>query len=203
MKTIFATTGFALALATAGIVTAGNSVAAVPAAVSSTCSTCHGADGISSVSTFPNLAGQEKSYLETQLKAFRDHSRADARAQAYMWGIAGPLSDSSISALATYFSEQAPAAGQPVADAALVAQGKAIFDNGVASQGIPACQSCHGAQAQGMATFPRLAGQHRTYLVQQLMAFHDGSRQNAIMNANVKNMTEAQAQAVAAYIHTQ
>ena len=37
--------------------------------VSNACSKCHGAAGISISPLFPNLAGQQASYIETQLKA--------------------------------------------------------------------------------------------------------------------------------------
>ena len=56
------------------------------------CSTCHGAQGIGVSPTFPNLAAQTPQYLEAQLKAFRDRSRADPHAQAFMWGMAAQLS---------------------------------------------------------------------------------------------------------------
>jgi cytochrome c553 len=74
-----------------------------------TCGTCHGVNGRSVSPTFPNLAGQQAPYIELQLKAFKDQSRADPDAQAYMWGMASQLSDATISALAGYFSTQ-PAA---------------------------------------------------------------------------------------------
>src|SRR6202035_1178446 len=40
------------------------------------CSACHGLKGSSVSPTFPNLAGQTAPYIETQLKAFKDQSRA-------------------------------------------------------------------------------------------------------------------------------
>ncbi len=62
-----------------------------------TCGTCHGVNGRSVSPTFPNLAAQQAPYIELQLKAFKDQSRADPDAQAYMWGMASQLSDSMIS----------------------------------------------------------------------------------------------------------
>ena len=43
----------------------------------STCASCHGADGISANSLWPNLAGQQEQYLIKQLKAFREGERTD------------------------------------------------------------------------------------------------------------------------------
>ena len=48
------------------------------------CSSCHGMEGKSVSPTFPRLAGQQKDYLVLQLKAFRDHTRADPHAHTYM-----------------------------------------------------------------------------------------------------------------------
>src|SRR5271166_3995735 len=44
------------------------------------CSSCHGLEGRSVSPTFPRLAGQQQEYLVNQLKAFRDHTRADPHA---------------------------------------------------------------------------------------------------------------------------
>ena len=63
--------------------------------------------------TFPNLAAQTAPYIELQLHAFKDQTRADPDAQAYMWGMASQLSDTMISALAGYFAAQAAAPGKP------------------------------------------------------------------------------------------
>src|SRR3984885_569664 len=122
------------------------------------CGSCHGANGRSISPTFPNLAGQTAPYIETQLKAFKDQSRADPDAQAYMWGMAAQLNDSMISALAGYFAAQ-PAAPGKAGNSALIAQGKHLFEEGVPARQILPCASCHGAHAEGLALFSRLAGQ--------------------------------------------
>src|SRR6204780_1214707 len=88
-----------------------------------TCSACHGLNGRSVAPTFPNLAAQTAPYIELQLHAFKDQTRADPDAQAYMWGMASQLEDASISGLATYFSQQSAARGGG-GNATLVAQGK-------------------------------------------------------------------------------
>src|SRR5271168_4348931 len=97
-----------------------------------TCGTCHGINGRSIAPTFPNLAAQTAPYIELQLHAFKDQSRADPDAQAYMWGMASQLNDAQISALAGYFAAQpaAPPAAQSgrSGNAALIAQGKHLFE---------------------------------------------------------------------------
>lgn len=163
------------------------------------CSTCHGARGISVSPTFPNLAGQQAPYLEAQLKAFRDRSRADPHAQAFMWGMAAQLTDDTIKGIADYLAAQPPAPGTR-ADPAEIAAGKKIYEEGIPTQNVPACQSCHGNRAQGNGPFPRLAGQHRSYLERQLGAFAANLRANPIMHENSKNLSALQISQVAGFL---
>jgi cytochrome c553 len=167
-----------------------------------TCATCHGQRGNSDMPKFPKLAGQREGYLAAQMKAFRDQSRGDADAIAYMWGMAGPLSDAMIAALSHYYASQAPAPGRP-ANAALVAQGREIYTKGVPAENIPACVTCHGARAEGAGDFPRLAGQHAEYLIKQLYSFRNESRNVAVMHGVAKEMKLPEMQAVAAFLESQ
>ena len=166
-----------------------------------TCSACHGLNGRSVAPTFPNLAAQTAPYIELQLHAFKDQTRADPDAQAYMWGMASQLDDVSISALAAYFSKQSAAAGKS-GNATLIAQGKQIFVEGVPGRQIPACASCHGAQAQGNGPFPRLAGQHAPYLLKQLLVIQSVLRTAPVMHGVIKDLTRDQMQAVVAYLES-
>lgn len=66
------------------------------------------------------------------------------------------------------------------------------------------CQSCHGVDGNSAsAQFPRLAGQHRTYLVKALMDYRSGARKNAIMNGMAAQLTNQQIEDVAAYFSSQ
>jgi cytochrome c553 len=166
-----------------------------------TCSACHGHNGRSVAPTFPNLAAQTAAYIELQLHAFKDQTRADPDAQAYMWGMASQLNDASISGLAAYFSKQSAAEGKS-GNATLIAQGKQIFMEGVPGRQIPACASCHGAQAQGNGPFPRLAGQHAPYLLKQLLVIQSVLRTAPVMHGVIKDLTRDQMQAVVAYLES-
>jgi cytochrome c553 len=64
------------------------------------CAGCHGAAGISNNPAWPNLAGQQKNYLEKQLRDFRSGKRQDA----LMTPMAKPLSDNDIKNLAAYYN---------------------------------------------------------------------------------------------------
>lgn len=70
------------------------------------CQGCHGVDGVATLAAAPNLAGQEASYLEAQLHAFR----AKERKNDLMNAIAGQLGDDEIKALAAYWASR-PAGG--------------------------------------------------------------------------------------------
>lgn len=173
-----------------------------PELVTRVCSTCHGPRGISISPMFPNLAAQQPVYLETQLKAFRDRSRADPHAQAFMWGMAAQLTDTAITEIAAYYAAQ-PAAPGKAAGRDETATGKKIFEEGIPAQQVPPCQSCHGDKAAGNGPFPRLAGQHRPYLERQLAAFISNARANEIMHANAKDLTALQISQIAAFLSGQ
>lgn len=65
------------------------------------CIPCHGANGISVHTTWPNLAGQDRQYIATQLKAFRDGKRKSAM----MYPMAFDLTDKDIDDIANYFHQ--------------------------------------------------------------------------------------------------
>ena len=80
-------------VAMAGDITAGKEKAA-------SCAGCHGTAGISNNPAWPNLAGQQKNYLEKQLRDFRSGKRQDP----LMSPMAKPLSNGDIENLAAYFN---------------------------------------------------------------------------------------------------
>jgi cytochrome c553 len=165
------------------------------------CSTCHGPRGVSTSPEFPILAAQRRGYLESQIDAFRKKTRAEKDAHDFMWGIAGNLDESIIAGIAAYYADQPPAPGRP-GDPGLVARGKELFDKGVPDRGIPACMSCHGANGEGMADFPRLAGQHAKYIVKQLNFIQSLVRSAPVMHGIVKDLTPDEVQAVAVFVQS-
>ena len=66
------------------------------------CAACHGPDGNSPTSAFPNIAGQHASYLEKTLNDYKSGARKDP----IMAGMVAPLSKQDIENLAAYFSGQ-------------------------------------------------------------------------------------------------
>jgi cytochrome c553 len=166
-----------------------------------TCATCHGVGGRSTSPAFPALAAQTAPYLQAQLQAFRDQTRADPDAIAYMWGMASQLSDPMIAAIAAYYSAQVAPAGK-TEDDKLIPEGRQIFEQGVLAHGVPACATCHGPQAHGNAVFPRLAGQHAPYLVKQMLVIQNALRAAPVMHGVIQNLSHDQMRAVAAYLQS-
>jgi cytochrome c553 len=160
----------------------------------------------------PVIAGQQQSYIEGQLKAYRAQSRRDPEAHAYMEGIryysvdqinrgdvsdsAGLLNDEMMTGLSSYFSSQAPMPGKP-GDPKLVATGKQLYEKGSPARGIPACAGCHGVNAEGFATVPRLAGQHAQYLVSQMQMLRV-----PVMHDVVRTLSGNEMAAVATYLQS-
>lgn len=86
-----------------GVLLAAPSVAgdaAVGKSKSAVCSACHGANGISTIPNYPNLAGQKEAYLFKQMKAFKEGTRKDA----VMAPMAKPLSDADMADLSAYYA---------------------------------------------------------------------------------------------------
>lgn len=71
------------------------------------CAGCHGIDGKSTTPGFPNLAGQDITYLKNQLINFRNKSRTGGQA-VLMYGMVAGLSDKDIDNLSSYFSSLKP-----------------------------------------------------------------------------------------------
>lgn len=165
------------------------------------CSTCHGPRGVSTSPEFPILAAQQQDYLVAQLEAFRAKTRSEQIAHDFMWGIAGGLDDRMIVGVAHYYATQPPAPGR-AGDAALIATGKTLFEKGIPDRGIPSCATCHGSDAKGAATFPRLAGQHAKYVRKQLEYIQGLVRNAPVMHGVVKDLTANEIEAVAAYVQS-
>ncbi|MFW5443130.1 MAG: c-type cytochrome [Methylococcaceae bacterium] len=78
-------------------------------------------------------------------------------------------------------------------------------DNASAGQAKAAsCGGCHGEDGNSMgSTFPKLAGQHASYLSQQLHAFKDGSRNAPMMAPLAMGLDSKSIDEIAAYYASQ
>jgi len=165
------------------------------------CSTCHGPRGISTSPEFPILAAQREGYLVTQLENFQAKTREERAAHDFMWGIAGNLDSATVRSIAQYYSSQ-PAAPGRTGDPAAIAKGRELFEKGLPDRGIPPCASCHGPRGEGVADFPRLAGQHAKYVARQMEFIQALTRKAPVMHGIVKDLTPDEIQAIAAYVQS-
>ena len=87
----------------------GGAIAAVglPAQGVPGCASCHGADGAGGGLIYPSLAGQSASYLELQLKLWKQ-GRRDGDAMNVMELIAKAMSDEQIKAVSIYYAAARP-----------------------------------------------------------------------------------------------
>lgn len=165
------------------------------------CAACHGAEGISAVGMFPNLAGQQASYLAKQIMDIRDGERMVAQ----MAGQVDNFSDQDAADVAAYYANMTPNLGQVDADPEVIARGKELYRAGDMAKGIPACAACHTPTGQGIGTavYPALSGQKTDYTVSTLQAFAAGERANdpnAIMRSIASKMSDRDMQAVSQYV---
>ncbi len=166
------------------------------------CATCHGADGEGNAQAgYPMLAGLNASYLAKQLRDFANKSRQKSTMQP----IASALSEKEIKAVTVYYADLEPAATEKSADdSEMMKKGEHLAKRGNWAEGVPACFTCHGPGASGVgSTFPRLRGQHATYIEKQLQAWKSGNRKNdpnGLMNSVAAGLDQSEIRAVSAYL---
>lgn len=161
------------------------------------CASCHGEDGNGPVTTFPKLAGQQAAYLLRELKDYRSGKRVSE----VMQPIVGSLSDEDLANLAAFYASQKAAPGT-VTDPSLLPVGKTLYLKGNAKSGVPSCDSCHEEDGAGAGKFPRVAGQHVDYALDQFRLYAAGKRTNGarVMQAIAERMTEQETRAVAEFM---
>ena len=133
------------------------------------CARCHGADGNSTKSNSPSIAGMEAGYMEEAMKAYRDGSRA-CGLSSMKCKMAAKWTDEEIAASAAHFAAMKPVAPEQEFDEGLAAAGKKLHEEH--------CQACHGEEAtEGKPHGSRLNGQWREYLEYALGQYQEGAWQ--------------------------
>ena len=92
-------------------------------------------------------------------------------------------------------------AGLPTGD---IEAGKHLATTKNATTG-QACVDCHGAEGNAPIdpTYPKLGGQYHDYIAHSLQMYRDGDRQNALMAAQAKSLSDQQIADLAAYFGAQ
>lgn len=158
------------------------------------CQGCHGEDGNSATSDFPKLAGQYAAYIQKEIKDFK----AGARQDPLMTDIALTVTnDQDLLDISAYFASQKKMKGaKPV----ITKAGQRRFQSG------NGCQTCHGINGKGLAPnspyAPVIGGQHKSYLIKQIIDFRRNARTNegtGMMGMIADLMSDEQIEEIAAY----
>jgi cytochrome c553 len=176
------------------------------------CHACHGV-GAPIAPTFPRLAGQRPDYLYHRLVLFKTAGPKDPYySQSPMRSQVTNLTDTDMRDLAAYFAAQTPTAASVAgAPAPKGGAGEILFLSGDPTRGIPPCQGCHGADAQGTpiangqyAAYPALRGQSSMYLVARLTSFHNNlphdTTNDFIMGSVAATLDNDSIQAISAWL---
>jgi cytochrome c553 len=162
------------------------------------CIGCHGIVGYQAsfpeIHKVPKISGQSARYIETSLAAYRNGDRKHPSMRA----VAQSLTDQDIADIAAFYAAQ----GKQVA----AAEPKTPPEDTAALLAKGACASCHGANYNQPIdpSYPKIAGQHADYLYVALKAYKVDrpvvGRNNAIMVGQVKQFSNAELKAMAAYL---
>jgi cytochrome c553 len=177
-----------------GAAIAENGVPTVPP-----CSACHGDAGAGVDGVAPRLAGLSKAYLVNQLAEFRSGSRQNPVMQPVAVGLTPAQSED----VADYYSA-ITAPSQPASAAgSLVSAGSQIAEHGIASVGLPACDTCHGPDGIGVAPdAPYLAGRDAGYIERQIASWRvnrRGGDPQGLMTFVTSKLSDQDVVAVASY----
>ncbi|MEO6354391.1 MAG: c-type cytochrome [bacterium] len=198
------------ALAIAMVASASTAVAAPPSIVTkgngpaAACASCHGVDGGGNEQAgFPVLAHLPQTYFTKQIADFKSGTRHNP----VMTPIAKALSAEDVESVARYYASLERPKTQPATgDPAVIARGENLAVNGAWERQVPPCFKCHAVDGLGVPpVFPPIAGQHASYMVNQLQAWKTGARSNdpqKLMATVAGNLTDDDIHAVAAYLAT-
>lgn len=152
-----------------------------------TCLGCHGIDGYrNAYPSFrvPKLGGQTEQYLTIALNGYRNGLRPHPTMQAQ----AQSLSEQDIQDVAAYFAG--------LANETVAAGGS----EAVSFDKAQTCAACHGANGISISpTWPTLAGQHEEYLEHALRQYKDGTRGDAVMQAQAALVADEDIPVLAEY----
>jgi len=179
------------------------------------CFACHGANGVSPVPLFPNLAGQHADYLYQELLRYKSGTLPESP----MTALVQPLEDADLRNLAVHYAGLALDVPPPAAAAepAILDRGGTLYRDGDPARGVPPCQGCHGADAKGHVlaaseasrdtqyrAYPLLYGQQAQYVATRLRDYRSGklvhTSNDFIMRDVASRLDDASIDAIAAWL---
>jgi cytochrome c553 len=164
------------------------------------CAWCHGQSG-QGFSTAPRIAGQRAQYIESQILDFKHHTRDNPKSQQFMWGAAAKIDAQSAVEVALYYASVAPLAAED-GNKTLMEDGRMTYRDGKIEKNIPSCVACHGPNAEGVGSIPRLGGLSYRYLKRRLDQWGQGYHlaAKAPMAEIAKNLPPEEIEALASYL---
>ena len=160
-----------------------------------TCNTCHGADAKTPLApNYPKLAGQNADYLIAQMKDFATSKRTNGQSAIMTATImAQQVTDEDTKKISDWLSKlDAP---------------KVVLADGPGKNLYTAklCATCHGADGNTpiMPLYPKIAGQNAQYLIDQMKAIKNGTRNNgqsAAMMGIMANVSEDEIKTLAEWL---
>ena len=174
---------------------------------SALCQGCHGEDGNSASPVFPKLSGQWSDYIQKQVREFQN----GARFNETMTDMAMSVDNfKDLFDIAAYFASQKLMGGTPIESEAaqkLYLEGEKLYIHGNERTGAFRCIKCHGERGKGQPLnnnlFPVLGGQHKDYLIKQLVDFKREDRENdrsGMMLRITTHLTDHDIEALATYL---
>ena len=166
------------------------------------CARCHGADGQGPASKFvPILHGQPREFLLAALHDFASGKRESG----IMQPVASDLTPNAMERLAAFYSRLPPPPRSGTPNRVAIERGRMLATEGSRDARIPACTSCHGEGA--LPVYPRLAGQHASYMAARLRLWRSGyvahTETNDVMAPIARLLSEQQIEEVSAYFSAQ
>ncbi|MBT4793485.1 MAG: hypothetical protein HON90_18070 [Halobacteriovoraceae bacterium] len=158
------------------------------------CFICHDSAAIN-----PRLAGQNKHYLFTQLKDFRDPGKRvdgamNAQAELHL------DTDEKAEMVATYLAELDPCSVPHQVNEIIISQSEPTPDISAGQEVFTSCIGCHSAGNPFNA--PTLQGQNSNYLLKALDEFKSGVRPSVFMLGAASGLTRKQMVDVSVYLNS-
>ena len=178
-----------------------------------TCLACHGRGGKRAIQDYPNIAGQEKTYLARQIMDIVEGKRTGGlnaqgkpRAEAMRGALVTPegqprITKDEAKQIADWLSGLEPAKPRPPKDLKPedIAAGEKLYKK-------KRCRTCHGKMGdKPLKGYPYIAGQKYEYLVHQIQDIRDKKRTNGktkVMVNFVRKLKDEEIAQIAAWLST-
>jgi cytochrome c553 len=164
----------------------------------STCTACHGLNGISAAKGIPHLAAQRAAYLHLELRNYK----SGVRGNDAMGGAVKFLSDDALLKVAAYYASLDPVPSGAVEGAKPApARPDPVQAGKAAAAG---CAGCHGETGiSAMPGTPSLVGLDPKYLAAAMKAYKGGQRKSDIMKPMASAVSDADVDNIALYFALQ